>query len=624
MRGLLRRGLWDCVGALGTRFRANREGQVALTFALSFLPALLMVGAAIDYGRAVSKRAALQQATDATVLAIAHNELSGTSTVTSLTGPTQTYLGGLMSGATIKSGGLTLTTGNTKLCLATQISVPTTITAITHVATIPVGALSCAQPPTSNTIEVALALDNSGSMSESAGGATKMAALIQGAQQLVDTLNPAGTTKPQAAISIVPFTAVVNVGTKTTPAFMDTAGKSSIHWQNFHRPPAILPLLPNFYPTSKFDLFAALQNASWAGCVEERPAPYTTTDTPASTGTPDTMFVPFLSPDDPGDTTPGDCFILNPVTQVVLTSCAIGTPGPGLLDTHLFYNSYLWDTGTVNLNLGNPCLLNPLSVTNDTIKLPLLASDNQPNYFPAAGATMVCKYNGGKVVSTTTGPGVTTGPNFLCSGPALTPLTTDRTVLTSAINAMQAGGSTDLAAGAMWAWRTISPTAAMFPVSSPSTIGAQNPKTYASSTGASATNRKYLILMTDGFNAWTTNPYSPWGSTYEAFGYFVNNRIASYGDCNNAGYFLATTATSYRCQLDNVTREACTNAKAAGVTVYTVGFTVSSDPIDAQGISLLQSCASSSADYFQASDAAGLVGAFQQIAANIQGLRLTQ
>ena len=609
-----------CSRALVARFSADREGQVALTFALAFIPALLMVGAAVDYGRAVTLRSSLQQATDATVLAITHNELTSTSTVTTLGAPTQTYLGGLMSGATLKPGGLTLSANNTKLCLATTYTVPTTIMAIANIPSLPVGATACAQPSSSSTFEVALALDNSGSMAESAGGASKIAALKQGAQALVDILNPAGTASPTAAISIVPFTALVNVGTSKTASFLDTQGTSSIHWQNFHRPAPILFLAP-FYPISKFDLFKAL-NASWAGCVEERPAPYTTSDTPASTSTPDTMFVPFLSPDDPGDTNPNDCFFINPATQLVITSCSFGTLGPGLLNTHSFPNSYIYDTGAVNVTL--PCLLNPLSITNDTLKLPLLAADNQPNYFPAAGATMVCKYNGGTVVSTTAGTGLTTGPNYLCSGPPLTPLTTDRTVLTNAITAMQAGGSTDLAAGTMWAWRTLSPTMAMFPVTSPTTIGQQNPKSYAISTSASATNHKYLILMTDGFNSWTPNSTSPWGSTYEAFGYYVNNRIASYGDCNNASYTLATSATTYRCQLDNVTSEACRNAKQAGITVFTVGLTISSDPIDAQGISLLQSCASDTSKYFQASDANGLVTAFQQIAANIQSLRLTQ
>ena len=36
---------------------------------------------------------------------------------------------------------------------------------------------------------------------------------------------------------------------------------------------------------------------TWAGCVEERPDPYMTTDTAASTTTPDTLFVPYFYPD---------------------------------------------------------------------------------------------------------------------------------------------------------------------------------------------------------------------------------------------------------------------------------------------------------------------------------------
>ena len=600
-------------------FGANHEGQVALTFALAFIPALTMVGAAIDYSRIVTQRSNLQQATDATVLAIARNALASSSTVDTLMGPTRTYLGGTMADATLTS--LTLQSGNSGLCIVTSSSLPTTIMAIANIPKMTATATACAQPASGKTIEVALALDNSSSMADSAGATSKLAALQTAAQQLVNTLNPSGTTSPTAAISIVPFTALVNVGTSKTAPFLDTQGKSSIHWQNFHRPSPILFLAP-FYPTSKFDLFSALTNASWGGCVEERPAPFTTTDTAAVTGTPDTLFVPFLSPDDPGDTNQSDCLFVNPVTQVVSTSCAFGTKGPNLLDTHQFANSYLQDTGAVNVVL--PCLLNPLSVTDDTIQLPLLASDNQPNYFPGGGETMVCKYNNGTVVPHTTGIGLTTGPNYLCSGTPVTPLTTDRSALSSAINAMQAGGGGNLAAGLMWGWRTISPTVAPFPVASPSTIGPQNPKSYAvSGSLTTAANRKFLILMTDGYNAWTPNPYSPWGSDYEAFGYYVNNRIASYGSCSGSG-FVATTSTTARCQLDNVTLEACTHAKTAGVTIYTVGLSSSGDPIDAQGISLLQSCASTSANYFQASDGSGVVAAFQQIAANIQGLRLTQ
>ena len=37
-----------------------------------------------------------------------------------------------------------------------------------------------------------------------------------------------------------------------------------------------------------------------AGCVEERPSPYLTTDTAASSSNPDTLFVPYLAPDEAG------------------------------------------------------------------------------------------------------------------------------------------------------------------------------------------------------------------------------------------------------------------------------------------------------------------------------------
>lgn len=599
------------------RLRRDRSGQTAITFGLAAVPMLIVVGSAIDYSRAVAQRSNLQQATDSAALAIAHSYLNSTSTVASLTPPTQTYLTGAMNGATLTS--LALATSNSKLCIKTTFSLPTSIMAVFKVATMNVGAYACATPGTQSSFEVALALDNSGSMSDSAGGVSKISALKTATQKLVDILNPSGTTKPNAAISLVPFTALVNVGTNTSASFLDTSGKSSIHWQNFHRPPT--NILSSYYPKSKLDLFASLKSASWGGCVEERPVPFTTTDTAADASNPDTLFVPFLSPDDPGDTNPDHCLFINPVTQAVTTSCSFGTLGSGLLNTHQFGNSYISDTGAVNPTLA--CLLNPLSVTMDTIQLPLLPSDNQPNYYPLGGATMVCKYNGGKVVSTYQGVGLSTGPNYLCSSPQLTSLTTDRTVLSSAVSAMQAGGSTNLATGFMWAWRTISPTVNPFPISSPGTIGQQNPKSYAAAT-ASPPNQKIIILMTDGYNAWTTNGSSPFLSTYEAFGYYVNNRIASYGSCTNANYTLATDANSYRCQMDNVTLEACANAKKAGVQIYTVGFTVSSNPIDDQGINLLKTCASSASNYFQASTGDGIVTAFQQIAQQIQGLRLTQ
>lgn len=590
------------------------RGQTAITFGLSALPMLLVAGSAIDYSRAVSQHSTLQQATDAATLATARYALTASTGTTSLTTAAQTYLGGAMAGAKVTK--LTLDAATRRLCVASSVVVPTVMMRIANIPSLTVAVDACAMPPTKATYEVAMALDNSGSMAESADGQSKVAALQAAARQLVDILNPAGTTTPNAAIALVPFTALVNVGADTGAAFLDTAGKSSIHWQNFHRPAATL--LAPFYPKSKLDLFAAM-NTRWGGCVEERPVPYVTTDTAASASDPDTLFVPFLSPDDPGDTTAGHCFYVNPATQAVSSAANCINLGSGLLQTHYFFNSYIYDTGAVNLPAA--CLLQPKAALADT--LPNLI-DTQPNVYPGAGATMVCKYQGATPVQVTSGQGVTTGPNFLCSSQPLTPLTTDRTVLSNAIGTMQAGGSTDLAAGFMWAWRSLSPVVNPFPVSAPATIGRQNPKAYATA-GTTPTNTKIIVLMTDGFNSWSSNSNSPWLSTYEAFGYNVNNRIASYGDCGTpAGTTVSTTPANSRCQMDNVTLEACANAKAAGITIFTVAFSVAGDPIDARGIALLKTCASSSSNYFQASDSSGIVAAFGQIAQRITTLRLMQ
>ena len=66
------------------------------------------------------------------------------------------------------------------------------------------------------------------------------------------------------------------------------------------------------------------------------------------------------------------------------------------------------------------------------------------------------------------------------------------------------------------------------------------------------------------------------------------------------------------------------NARNAGVMIYTVGFSVSGDPIDQQGIDMLKTCAGSPDRAFIANDSAQIISAFQKIAQNIGGVRFTQ
>ena len=449
------------------------------------------------------------------------------------------------------------------------------------------------------------------------------------AKKLVNILIPAGQTTPQVAISIVPFNSLVNVGAnQVSSSILDKNGSSSIHWQNFHRPQAAA-----YRPTSKFDLFSDMKNTTWGGCVEEPPPPYTTTDQTFSTSTADSMFVPYFAPDEPGDNDTSSGFSCYPTDSKY---CGKQVP------PNIFFNSYLADVTNAS-DIGSN---NTLGVCNKSTKAadtayktaddasPSFSEDNQKNFYPSAGATMVCKYKGStpNVLAGIYGSQVnaTTGPNFLCNSQPITPLTTDQDYLTKAntgpIDSMVAQGSTNLATGFMWAWRTLSPKVNAFPTSSSAAIGQQNAKSY---TAGPPANQKVVILMTDGQNTWLPSPYSQWNSQYESFGYTVNQRIASYigksGAVPGSSACGGTTLTSDNgnCALDNVFLEACANAKNNNIIVYTIGVSAKAGDVDEN---VLKACATapSASHYFPVSDDASMTAAFQTIAASILSLRLTQ
>ncbi len=52
------------------RFAADRTGAIAVVFALTLVPMLMAVGAAVDYSRAASLRSDLQAAADAAALTV--------------------------------------------------------------------------------------------------------------------------------------------------------------------------------------------------------------------------------------------------------------------------------------------------------------------------------------------------------------------------------------------------------------------------------------------------------------------------------------------------------------------------------------------------------------------------
>ncbi len=192
------------------RFRASEDGTVAYTFALIALPALALVGAGIEYQRFNGLQTELQQAADAAVLQIGSKLPNGAlDAQTTMALNTANAAFGYRPNMTLwmNSGDVKqITAGQTwqvtvrakTSTLASwvykqgQVSMKATATATNY-------GVSSATP-----LEVALALDNTGSM------INNMTDIKNAAKSLVQTVLGGGGGA--ARVSIVPYVAAVNPG----------------------------------------------------------------------------------------------------------------------------------------------------------------------------------------------------------------------------------------------------------------------------------------------------------------------------------------------------------------------------------------------------------------------------
>jgi Mg-chelatase subunit ChlD len=511
------------------------------------------VGCALDYSAASLLRTKLQSATDMTVLVAAKSatKLSDTELRVFATGILQTR----MDDPTATIEALNVTDGRSRVEITTAATYNTSILSVIGFKTVPVRAFSVSF--TLNiSHEIALVIDNSGSMNASAGGASKMASAKEAAKSLIDAMISTEAAANNTTFSLVPFTLAVKVGSQHANAtWMDTGGASSIHWNNRNLDKTTA--LSTAPVASRFDLFTQL-GIGWAGCVETRPGTYGTSDAAPTSATPDSLFVPMFAPDEPG--------------AAGATLYYPNSPG-SYTPEWTYNNSYVSeDQGTLG---------NSLCMSKTTLP--------QSEY--VARHKMLCKYKSPPSIVTTYGR----GPNRGCNAQPLLRLTGNSSTLKTAIDGMVADGSTNLLEGFMWGWRTLSPNT---PFAEGRAYSAPN-------------NRKVIIFLTDGMNSWSSLSNGS-GSEYSSFGYYNDNRI---------GTGIATTADA-RKVMDAKTLEACTNAKAQGIRVYTVGFSVSTDPIDADGLALLQNCATSTSMAYVANNSAEIVAVFEDIARNVTSVRI--
>jgi len=261
-------------------FQKNRQGNVAVIFALAMMPIVAAAGAGVDLSRAYLVKAHLTQALDAAGLAVAGTPGASEAQIMSIA---QSFFRANYPESEIGvSGELSVNMADNVVTLAATATLPTALLGVFGIHSMDVASEIEVTRETKG-LEVVMVLDNTGSM----GSNGKIAALRSAAESLITILYGDNAYPDKLLVGLVPFAAGVNVGTDFPQFALDMAGTSSIHAENF---------APG---TNLWDLYDNIQNRSWLGCVQTRPGDLDILDTPPTSGTPDTQWVPWFAPDEP-------------------------------------------------------------------------------------------------------------------------------------------------------------------------------------------------------------------------------------------------------------------------------------------------------------------------------------
>jgi Flp pilus assembly protein TadG len=242
----------------------GRKGNAAILFALSLIPMLGATGAAVDYSLANANRTSMQKSLDATALALA-KLMPLTQAQLDAKGWEifQANVGNLA--VTVNPSDLQITTPATgKLVLNVNGQYQPIMSQVIGINNFPVGAHAEVTWGIKK-LEVALALDNTGSMAWS----NKMTELKSASHNLLNTLEQSAKNPGDVKVAIIPFAVQVKVGTANVNAPWIKWGNWEANNQN----------CSNGVCTPK-------PHSDWNGCVEDRDQSHDTLDTaPTTTST---------------------------------------------------------------------------------------------------------------------------------------------------------------------------------------------------------------------------------------------------------------------------------------------------------------------------------------------------
>ncbi len=628
------------------RFLENRAGNFMIMTAAAIVPLLGALAIGVDYTEMTRQRQMTLNALDSAGIAAARRATQGAS-AEELRRYAREFFEANLNGIDPRKATLTVTlpdqnAGGQTLRLKASLQydpyflptfMMTTGGSMTNVAFTAESEIRL-----KNTLEVALVLDNSGSMDiiGTGSGRKRMDLLKEAATQLVETLAQQGAQLRQVdqavRFSIVPFAASVNVGPQHANAtWMDTEGRSPIHHENFNW---------STMPTDRRVVLSGgvfrKQGSGW--------------------GAQENQIVTRFSMFNDLRRTTGEQWVSD--WQYVCTSYrSNGTCRTwGWVDygsMQPIYGSVASWAGCVETRPGTLAYdVTPPSIqTPASLFVPMFAPDETDlrdgsnraamgNWWPdlttnsnsGTRQRFMPKYFEPAPLGTPA-YGAYEGPNAMCSTTPITPLTDVTTAaglqtVKNAIASMRALGATDIPEGTAWGWRTITSTAPFTQARPESERG----------------NDKVLIVLTDGFNTYYTpnslgyNDLATNRSIYSNQGYTGVN----YGGGTRTRLFLNTTVSATDHSNANFTRamnqhldRVCASAKAAGVIVMTVALDLSSSIANERdAIDAMTRCASDSrfrrdpsnpslpAKLFWNANGGNLADKFREIGEELSNLRI--
>jgi Flp pilus assembly protein TadG len=538
-----------------SKFASDQRGNFAIISTMLAVPLVMAVGMAIDVTTIASTRSDLQQAIDSAVLAVAR-EGKDVSTEKA-DAIARTFLEGNFDPALTK---VSVVKSGSEFSVKADTTAGLAFGSLFGYQDWPVHAAASADIAYAS-YEIALVLDTTGSMK---GG--KLASMKDAVLGLIGSMSVQVADVDKLKFAVVPFAAFVNVGPTYGPSFTkkgkQVAG-SGANWLDLQGQSDV-PQSELGAGASRFQIYSNL-GQTWPGCVETRYSDskdYDVDDTPADPAKAETLFIPAFGIDEPDAPQFANSYIKSDAKPK---------------DKSATEKKKRWAKYGVGSDAsGQPLLgglLDPLVVAlGDLLGLPL--------------GKQTIKID----TSASTSDGLPKGPGHGCDVQPITPMTNDYASLEAKVNALQAGGTTNITEGVAWGNRVLSP-------------GQPFPEGSAPRTGL----EKIMVVLTDGSNV-MGNTSNDLGSTYSSQGYLVDGRLGI-----EAGGAAATNTL-----MNQRTLKACETAKAAGIEVYTIRL---EEPNVATG-SMLKECASAPDHYFDVPSRSQLDDAFGAIKQKIVRVRI--